>query len=238
MTQEDFVQHTYAARKPVGCYVYIHLSDEMIPYYVGKGTFQRAWLRAKRSRKWNGFYAKRGLKVFILKDGLSDDEAFELEVKTIDDLKRQGLSLANITQGGKTPERYRLYDTKSRDERKVKVYRSDGAVFESISDASRSMGMKIANGISNCLKGKAKWAGGYGWSTVEGQAVLYEGKPMPNKARPIESDVYGGFKSTHSAVKWLRSNGYESASNSAIHSCCNGKISYAYGSSWRYAEPN
>ena len=48
------------------------------------------------------------------------------------------------------------------------------------------------------------------------------------------------FQSAHEAERWLRSNGYPSASNAPINKCCKGRPNFntAYGFKWCYAQGN
>jgi hypothetical protein len=90
------------ARKPRGYYVYAwYRNTDEHPFYVGKGSGNRAWVR---------HLAVDGIKpavcelvrqdsdtvrIAIVKEAMSDDEALELEEELIADYLAQGVPLAN-----------------------------------------------------------------------------------------------------------------------------------------------
>lgn len=83
-------------------YVYYYLRrDGVTPYYVGKGKGDRAWRTHKRK---NGAEIKPDdpSRIQIVKDNLSEAEAFELEKQLIKqhELKENGGLLVNLTYGG------------------------------------------------------------------------------------------------------------------------------------------
>lgn len=80
-------------------YVYVHKrkTDGRI-FYVGKGCKNRAWWFYGRSEYWNRVSNKHGVVVEILKDGLSEPEAHEMEIKLISKIGRK--MLCNHTNGG------------------------------------------------------------------------------------------------------------------------------------------
>lgn len=80
-------------------YVYIHRkSTTGEVFYVGKGYGKRAWKKSTRSEWWKRIEAKHGRTVEILKDDLTEDEAFALEKETI--LRYGRLTLCNLNDGG------------------------------------------------------------------------------------------------------------------------------------------
>jgi hypothetical protein len=95
-------------------YVYLHrrLSDNK-PFYVGKGQGDRAWYLHHRSAFWNNVVNKHGFKSEIVFDDLEEDEAFQLEVDTILEMKYFGNELVNLTNGGDGP-RGRVFSEESR----------------------------------------------------------------------------------------------------------------------------
>ena len=80
-------------------YVYKHtrLKDGST-FYIGKGKGKRFSSEKGRNDYWNRIVRKDGgFTVEILKEGLSNDEACELEIKLISDI---GLSnLSNLAEG-------------------------------------------------------------------------------------------------------------------------------------------
>ena len=65
-------------------YVYLHRrkTDNKV-FYVGKGKNRRAWCTDKRNKHWNNVVDKHGFNVDIVFEGLSEQEAFQIEKDTI-----------------------------------------------------------------------------------------------------------------------------------------------------------
>ena len=83
-------------------YVYRHIRlDTGEPFYVGKGSGRRAydmrWARNKRHRAIQGVSE---VKSQIIEDGLSEQEAFALEIEMIAVYKCLGYCSTNFTVGG------------------------------------------------------------------------------------------------------------------------------------------
>ena len=65
-------------------YVYEHIRlDNMTCFYVGKGKGERAY-DLERNDHHNNISNRHGHAVLIIKDNLTEEEAFELEKDTID----------------------------------------------------------------------------------------------------------------------------------------------------------
>lgn len=87
--------------------VYLHkkMSDDSV-FYVGMGSLKRAYCK-QRNDWWNNVVKKHGYYVEIFKDGLSSEEAWEIEVELIEKYGRIDLKngqLINMTIGGITVE--------------------------------------------------------------------------------------------------------------------------------------
>lgn len=82
-------------------YVYQYVREDQTPYYIGKGKDDRAWVSHRRS---NGaeIKPKDKSRIQILKDNLTEQEAFNLETELIQkyELKENGGLLVNMTYGG------------------------------------------------------------------------------------------------------------------------------------------
>lgn len=80
-------------------YVYAYLRDDGSPYYIGKGSGNRAW---SKSRK--GFQPPSDAsRIVLIKEFLSEDDAFNLERAGIVLFGRKDLGtgvLRNLTDGG------------------------------------------------------------------------------------------------------------------------------------------
>ena len=91
-----------------GYYVYVHkdsASGEV--FYVGKGYGQRAWNTKSRNSKWQSKVKSlsNGWQVEIVKDDLSENEAFDLEISLIEKYggpQAFGGKLTNEALGGKS----------------------------------------------------------------------------------------------------------------------------------------
>ena len=70
--------------------VYKHLkkgTDEV--FYIGKGNIKRSKSK-KRNRFWKSIVAKYDYDIKIVEDDLTEQEAFELEIKLIKEYGRRG----------------------------------------------------------------------------------------------------------------------------------------------------
>jgi hypothetical protein len=79
-------------------YVYQYLRADNTPYYVGKGTGNRAYLNGRSTPK-----PPQVERIQIVKDNLTEDEAFALECKLIAKYGRKDIGtgiLRNLTAGG------------------------------------------------------------------------------------------------------------------------------------------
>lgn len=84
-------------------YVYRHVTaDEGIPFYIGKGSRNRANVTAHRSKFWHSIAKAHGYKVEYIAKCLNEQEAFYLENFYIKlyGRKHSGGLLVNQTDGG------------------------------------------------------------------------------------------------------------------------------------------
>ena len=81
-------------------YVYVHRRIGGDPFYVGKGSCYRAWSTSGRNHYWQRVVNKHGLEVEIVFDGLTSEEAYQLEKDTILEFRYFGYALTNLTSGG------------------------------------------------------------------------------------------------------------------------------------------
>ena len=64
-------------------YVYGHYKpDSDIPFYIGKGCRNRAFIKSNRGKYWKRIVAKYGYRVEIMYDNLSESMALMLERET------------------------------------------------------------------------------------------------------------------------------------------------------------
>lgn len=79
-------------------YTYAYLREDGTPYYIGKGKGKRSY------QKHNGFYPPPKERILLLKQNLTEDEAFRHEVYMIFIFGRKDLGngiLYNKTNGGR-----------------------------------------------------------------------------------------------------------------------------------------
>jgi hypothetical protein len=84
-------------------YVYQYIREDGTPYYIGKGRNQRAWEPHKRANG-SDMRPKDKERIQILKENLSEQEAFDLEDELILKYGRKDLGtgiLANLSNGGR-----------------------------------------------------------------------------------------------------------------------------------------
>jgi len=84
-------------------YVYIHRrKTDGLVFYVGKGTGRRKDKRGRsRSTWWNSVVNKHGYTIEVLRDGMSDQEAYDMEARVIKKYRRLNMPLVNMNEGGK-----------------------------------------------------------------------------------------------------------------------------------------
>jgi hypothetical protein len=82
-------------------YVYEHLrQDTNVVFYVGKGSGARCSTSQGRNRWWQGIAKKHGYKARIRVTMASEELAYLAEQELIDQYRRLGCKLVNMTDGG------------------------------------------------------------------------------------------------------------------------------------------
>lgn len=82
-------------------YTYIHRrADDGRVFYVGKGRGKRAHASNGRNGWWRAVAKKHGLKICIVAEWESEQEAFAHEVQLIRKYREAGVQLCNMTDGG------------------------------------------------------------------------------------------------------------------------------------------
>lgn len=82
-------------------YVYEHVRrDNARVFYVGKGKGRRAIAKQGRNPYWHNVAAKAGFDVRYIARDLPEELAHLVEVERIDQLRRRGARLVNLTDGG------------------------------------------------------------------------------------------------------------------------------------------
>lgn len=105
-------------------YVYAHRrSDCGAIFYVGKGRGGRFASPHGRNSYWGRVAKKYGFDAIILKDGMDERAAFDLEAKTIAFYRSIGVQLTNLTDGGEGPSGRSFSDEAKAKMRAAKVGR-------------------------------------------------------------------------------------------------------------------
>lgn len=150
---------TTYSRYPSGAYVYAYLrhSDSAIaksgtPYYIGKGTGNRAWVNHHRIPVPNN---KEN--IIILKDGLDDYDACDLEIRMIRWYGRVDLGtgiLRNLTDGGMriAPEMREKFSKIS----SKRIHSAETKLKIGNALRGKKTGPRPAWAIENAVKGKAR----------------------------------------------------------------------------------
>ena len=72
-------------------------------FYIGKGLRRRVSDASNRNKHWHNIVNKHGFTAVVIEDGLTDEEAIELEVLCISEIGRKDIGtgpLVNMTIGG------------------------------------------------------------------------------------------------------------------------------------------
>lgn len=228
----------YAEVKPSGFYVYLHrkASNNDI-FYVGKGQGNRGWHKA-RGVFWKHKATKHGVIVDVIQDGMSEDDAFLLEMWMIAKLRHEGHALCNLTDGGDGT-------TGAVSHQRIKVFCSNGMEFPSCEHAAAWLivcGNASASSslISACINENRNSAYGYSWWKewqMPREYVCPKKAAAAKKKRPVENSIGDWFDSLSSAAQWCRENGKPNARDGGIGACLSGRTNSAYGWVWQYAGP-
>ncbi len=82
-------------------YTYRHIRlDTGTPFYVGKGSNNRAFEKRGRNKYWKNIVKSKGYRVEIIQDNMNEEDAFAFEEKLIKLYKSLGYCEANLTDGG------------------------------------------------------------------------------------------------------------------------------------------
>lgn len=283
-------------------YVYLHRKKTNNDvFYVGKGFGKRAWKKTSRSEYWKRIENKYGRIVEIVKDGLQENEAFELEKEVIAFYGRK--NLCNLNDGGyggtnpsqetrlkmsvakkgkksspETIEKKRIASTgrKHSEETKEKISlylkgKSGKKHTKETKEKLRQINLGKILSPETCKKISESKKGKVGRKLTDeaknnlrlaniGRILSEESKKKIGDAnrgrkhtpealekiikknretnakmkKPIKASNGMCFDSASDAAKWLRENGYLSASSGNITSCCTNKLKSAYGLTWCY----
>ena len=96
---------TIYTKDPARFYVYAFLREDRTPYYIGKGTGNRAWDKRRRISP-----PTDSSRILILTNSLTEIEAFDEEIRLIQFHGRKDLGtgiLRNLTDGGEGTSGYK-----------------------------------------------------------------------------------------------------------------------------------
>jgi hypothetical protein len=173
-------------------YVYTYLREDSTPYYVGKGSGERAF------KKWG-----KGIKppkdpsrIVIVEDNLDEQTAFDLERKLIAEYGRKDLGtgiLYNMTDGGEGSSGHKTRGWTWSEESKDKRRGSGNPAFGKPSSQTQK------EVTSKRVKGKKQSK-----ETIEKRSAKLKGMFVGEK-----SPVYGRKKTPEEIARYLESRVYK-----------------------------
>lgn len=183
-------------------------------FYVGKSKgFKRAFSGNGRNNYWQMVANKHGYTVEIVKQGMQEWWAFEMERELVAFYGRHDLGLGklvNLSDGGDGAASGAVRTDefkKNLAHKKTGVPRPEwliGQMREQRSTDKRYSDMARKNGRST--------------------------------ARGVVTNSGDVFESSWDAARWLKTKGWPKADQSSITKVCKGKVKSAYGFQWRYAD--
>lgn len=222
-------------------YIYVwYRKDNNEPFYVGKGKEERYRLLFNRNNYFMNTYRKYGGYPKILVEGLTEQEAIDLEIKTIREY-RSKYTLTNITDGGEgvsglqhsKSTKQRLselakvqWDNPETREKLIKARRLGHSKPEARAKMSESQKGKVLSGehrkkISESMKSP---------DVVEKLSMSHSKYTMIECITPNGESII--FLNTREATDWLKSKGYN-ARISSVTGCLNGKNKSTLGHKFR-----
>jgi hypothetical protein len=170
-------------------YVYIHYKvDTDEPFYVGKGSGNRAKVKSQRSSWWKRIVEKHGYYIEILESFNTEAEAFNRERSLIASMKAAGINLCNMTNGGDgaagrvlSASLREQIASKQRNVPRPQTARDNHPLFKGVIQATHIItgdtihlvgnadmanhGFNPSN-VSKCLKGKRPHSKGYTFKRI------------------------------------------------------------------------
>lgn len=155
--------------KPDKYYIYYHIDPrDGLPKYIGKGCGKRAWefSRSRRSIKYSNWIKslkRQNLKplVFIGKLFKEEKECFDVEIKDIAFLRKAGINLKNIANGGQGVRLSReLIQKRSEKFKKPIICTTNNIKYSSSMECARALNIDPRR-ITDVLKARKKSYKGY-----------------------------------------------------------------------------
>ena len=185
-------------------YVYVHRREsDGRPFYVGKGSGRRAFVKSGRGAHWQNIVRKHGYSVSIVKDGMSEACASSLEKVLIYVIGLQ--NLCNISPGGDGTR---------------------GVVFSASSlEKMRLAKLGIKQSESHAQKSRSAKVG-------KRQPTTAVDKTRKARSIALISSDGEVFSSAAEAARVMSSRLGVKCSQANISMCANGLRSNAYGLTW------
>lgn len=228
-------------------YTYIHRrASDGTPFYVGKGKGCRLNSRKNRNVYWHRVADKHGVIAEIVARWESEADAMQHEIQLIDELRKSGAKLCNLTDGGEGMSGY-LH----REESKKQIGRSllgRKASARQISAASHRMrGNQLFLGRKHSDETKQKISAGNKGKLAGSRSPRY-GKPLPDAQKAaISAAISGGKHWRARAVRCVETGKVYETSRSAAEDIREGKyaglniaraargvLKTAYGYRWEF----
>jgi len=190
-------------------YVYLHKRNDGSVFYVGKGVGCRSTSLSGRNVHWKRTVEKNGgFDVEIIRSGLTDQEAYDLEIATIQHYRSSGVRLCNIFNGGEGGNS----GGKLSDEHKDKLRNAKIGRKQNPEHARKSALAKL---------GKKQPAHAHEIT-------------MQHRRRPVIDSDGIIYKSATDAARAISAQQSIKASQGNISTAARGERACAYGKSWSY----
>lgn len=154
-------------------YVYVHMraTDDSV-FYVGKGCGQRYKTSNGRNQYWHRTVAKYGFVSEIVKENLTFEEANQQEIQLIKQLREQGCTLCNLTDGGEGTRGRKLSD-----QAKASISQKNKGKKRSETTKQKMLGNKNALGAVRSAETRAKMS-----ASKKGKNNIF-GRPVSEETR-------------------------------------------------------
>lgn len=196
-------------------YVYEHWRlDRDECFYVGKGKGGRAYKMRDRNAHHQAIMAKlsregSGMEVRMVATGLTEDDAFSLEIERIAFWRGICIDLANISKGGDGPS-----GVPSHNRRKVFCV-TTGQHFDSAAEASAFFNLGV-NAVSQACGGRSESANGIKFQYVDSPDLVKDSKMSAEKRKKVQKPKSYFGSATGIDVKGRKANGPKKLSRPVI----------------------
>lgn len=218
-------------------YVYLHRRRVSgLVFYVGKGHGARAYSHKSRNAHWKSIVAKDdGHIVDIAADGLDEELAFFAETELIDQMRRIGVKLANLTEGGDGPKG-RVFSEESKLKMRAKRMSTESREKMRAAKIGRPLSDVHKQKLSESLK-KSEFVrtrpdmSGFTHSE-ESRAKMSDAKlgMKAHNRKPVRCVESGAiFESAKAAAQ-----NFGRKEHTLIAACCTGSVRTAYGHKFEY----